>query len=484
MKMRKPVRWRTLKRPLKTWTVLPNLLALAVLVSLARSEQGSKNGTADEVRLITLDPGHFHAALLQKEMLPGVSRHVAIYAPLGPDLIAHLNRIAQFNARNENPTNWELEIYAGPDFFERMLQQRRGNVVVLSGRNQVKIAQIRASIDTGFHVLADKPWIIESADLPKLEAVLNAAEGRGNVAFDIMTERFEITFIIQRALVNDPGVFGEILSGTEQEPGVFMESLHYLMKSVAGVPLLRPTWFFDIRQQGEGLSDIGTHLVDLVQWSLFPEQTINYLQDIRLINAKRWPTLLTKADFQRVTGETNFPATLLSDVRSNRLEYYCNNLVSYTLRGVHVKLNVLWNYEAAPGVTDSNRSVFRGSRARIELRQGPEQNFRPEVYVVPNSASLKRQVLAALERKMGAIQEKYPGVAVKDLGEDLMISIPEQFRIGHEAHFKQVVSQFLRYLKDPRSLPSWEKPNMLSKYYVTTGGVELARQHSAVQKAP
>ena len=49
------------------------------------------------------------------------------------------------------------------------------------------------------------------------------------------------------------------------------------MKVVSGAPNIRPPWFFDTTEQGEGLNDIGTHLVDLVQWTLFPERasTIN-----------------------------------------------------------------------------------------------------------------------------------------------------------------------------------------------------------------
>ena len=39
---------------------------------------------------------------------------------------------------------------------------------------------------------------------------------------------------------------------------------------------IRPAWFFDNDEQGEGLNDVGTHLVDLVQWTLFPEQAIDY----------------------------------------------------------------------------------------------------------------------------------------------------------------------------------------------------------------
>jgi hypothetical protein len=49
------------------------------------------------VRLVTLEPGHFHAALVQKEMYPGVDPTVHVYAALGPDLLAHLGRIAGFN---------------------------------------------------------------------------------------------------------------------------------------------------------------------------------------------------------------------------------------------------------------------------------------------------------------------------------------------------------------------------------------------------
>jgi hypothetical protein len=48
------------------------------------------------------------------------------------------------------------------------------------------------------------------------------------------------------------------------------------------------------------------------------------------------------------------------------------------------------------------------------------------------------------------------------------------YRVGHEAHFAEVTRQFFAYLKDPKTLPAWEKPNMLAKYYVSTKGVEMA----------
>ena len=55
-----------------------------------------------------------------------------------------------------------------------------------------------------------------------------------------------------------------------EEPAVTKESVHHLFKYVSGKPLRRPAWFFDTAQQGEGIVDITTHLVDLDPVGEFP----------------------------------------------------------------------------------------------------------------------------------------------------------------------------------------------------------------------
>jgi predicted dehydrogenase len=451
------------------------VLGAAVLASVSGAGQGSGSAMSD-VRLMTVDPGHFHAGLIQKEMYPGVATRVDVFAPLGPDLFEHLKRIAAFNARRDAPTAWELEVHTGPDFFERMLRDHPGNVVVLSGRNRPKIDRIAASVGAGLHVLADKPWILKSDDLPKVEKALADADAKGIVAYDIMTERFEITSILQRAFVNDTATFGTIVPGTDADPGVYMESVHYLLKTVAGAPNIRPAWFFDSSEQGEGLNDIGTHLVDLVQWTLFPDQALDYRREIQVTGAQRWPTWISDADFRRVTGEAGFPAGLTRSVKDGRLEYYCNTLVSYALRGIHTKLNVIWDWEAPAGSGDTHFAVYKGSRARVEVRQTRADRFRPELYVVPVDPGAKASVLAAVQAKIAAVQGQYPGVGVEDRGADIHVTIPDTFRVGHEAHFGQVTTNFLKYLRDRRTVPAWERSTMLAKYYVTTKGTELSRQ--------
>jgi predicted dehydrogenase len=458
----------------------------ALLVALAASLAGqraadSKEPGMPDVRFMTLDPGHFHAGLVQKEMYPGVAPRVDVYAPLGSDLLGHLARINGFNSRADQPTAWRLEVHTGPDFLERMLAERPGNVVVISGRNHGKIDRIVRSVGTGLNVLADKPWILGSADLPALERALADADAKGAVAYDIMTERFEVTTEIQRALVNDTAISGGIPPGSADHPSVYMESIHHLMKMVAGAPNIRPAWFFDTHEQGEGMNDTGTHLVDLVQWTLFPNQAIDHKTELKVLTAQQWPTVIPEADFKRVTGTAGFPPELRGKVANGSLQYDCNTLVSYTVRGVHVTLNAIWDWEAPPGVLDRHYAVYRGSKAAVEVRQTKADNYQAEVYVIPNKGEDLAALGAAVDARVALLQADYPGIKAERRSAVIHIAIPDRFRDGHEAHFARVTRNFLGYVRDRSTLPAWERPNMVAKYFVTTTGTELS--HKSPPKA-
>src|SRR5207244_286077 len=129
-----------------------------------------------KVQLITLDPGHFHAALVQKSMYPDVDSVVHVYSPGGDDLKFHLDRVNGYNTRAESPTHWKEEVYTGADFFDKMIAEKKGNVVVLSGNNQKKTEYISKSLEAGFNVLADKPMVISSADFELLKNAFKTAK--------------------------------------------------------------------------------------------------------------------------------------------------------------------------------------------------------------------------------------------------------------------------------------------------------------------
>jgi predicted dehydrogenase len=424
---------------------------------------------------IVLDPGHSHAVALQATMLPGIDPEVRVYAPLGPDVNAYLAGVARFNARSANPTRWSYSVFAGPGWLERAYAEPAGNIVVLSGRNENKIDYILAALQHGQHVLADKPWIIESRDLPRLESALASAAANRLVAYDEMTQRFDVAYRLERELASDSGVFGRPDPGTPANPAVRMENRHSLLKYSGGRPSLRPAWFFDIRQQGEGIADVGTHLVDLVFWTLFPGQGIDYRRDIAVLAASREPLVITAGQFEEVTGIQPWPAFLSGAVRDNQLIYYTNTRGVFTVRGVHVGVDVRWEYEAPPASGDSYFAAYRGTRSDILLRAGAGEHYVPEVYVVP-VPNARDAVRAALERRLAALAPVWPGLSVEAQGEAFHAVIPPATRNSGDQHFARLVDRFLGYVRDPKSLPAWEQANLLAKYYVTTRTVELARQ--------
>jgi predicted dehydrogenase len=421
-----------------------------------------------QTRLIVVDPGHFHAALVQKEMYPALSPRVQVYAPLGPDLIDYLTRIARFNQRAEQPTGWEVEIHAAPDFLDRMRGECPGGIAIFSGRNSGKVECIAAAVGAGLHVLADKPAIIRREDLPRFEAVLKAARARQLIVADMMTGRIDVVARLIRVLRGDPELFGEPVAGTQDEPGVRLSGVHHLLKMVAGVPNPRPAWYFDITEQGEGLADTGVHLVDRAHKTLFPDEALDYRHDIRILAASRWPTLVTSTQFRQLTGEASWPDYLSPWVRGDALEYFCNGRLDYRLRGIHVRLETRWDWQAQQG-DDTHTALYRGSRAQLEIRQGAAEGYRPELYVVPLG-----EIGDVLERRIAASQAVYPGIAAERRGGEWRVVIPNALRVGHEANFAQFTRRFLAYVEDPSSLPVRETPNLLTKYFVSTEAVALS----------
>jgi hypothetical protein len=180
----------------------------------AAEKQNETMGKKYQVNLVTVDPGHFHAALVQKRMYEQVSPEVHVYAPEGPDCQQHLTRIESYNNREKNPASWKEIVYTGPDFFEKMLAEKAGNVVVLSGNNKKKSEYITQSVNSGFNVLADKPMIIDPEDFPLLESAFSVAKEKQLLLYDIMTERFEITTILQKLLSQKADLFGGLKPGT------------------------------------------------------------------------------------------------------------------------------------------------------------------------------------------------------------------------------------------------------------------------------
>lgn len=442
----------------------------SVLLGFSANAQLKEN---EKIKLITLDPGHFHAALVQKTDLPDIAPDVYVYAPKGPDVKSHLDKIDAYNFRKDNPTHWAEIVYTGNDFFDKMIAEKKGNVVVMAGNNQKKTEYIKRSIDAGFNVLGDKPMAIDAEHFEMLKSAFAQAANKKLVLYDIMTERYEITNALQREFAMIPEVFGLLKKGTPQQPAVEMESIHYFYKYVSGNVLSRPDWFFDTKQQGEGLQDVGVHLVDLTQWECFPDKTISYKRDIKFNGAKRWPSYITLNQFNTITKSNGFPDFLKKYVEKDTLlKVYANGSVNYQLFGTNIKLTAKWAYAAPNGSGDSQNSVLHGTKADLYVRQGEAEKYVPVLYIEPVNPGPDYE--KDLMEKLEDVQEKYPGVTLKKEPKGWEVIIPDKYKDGHEAHFGRVTEKYLDYLRDG-DIPEWEVPNMIAKYYTTTTALALAK---------
>ena len=428
---------------------------------------------SNTVKLMTLDPGHFHAALIQKTSYEDIDSTVDVYAPEGPEVNTFLKSIDAYNSRENNPTNWSVNTHLGDNYLQQMISEKPGNVMVVSGKNSKKIDYIHAAVKAGLNVYADKPLVTDPDGLKKLEEVFRIAEENNVLVYDIMTERFEVNTGIQKAFSMVSSVFGELVDGTPENPAISKESIHHLFKYVSGKPLVRPAWFLDTEQQGEGIIDVTTHLVDLVQWEAFPNQIIKS-SEIDMLSAKRWPTILSKDQFKKITGLNSYPNYLEKDKIENDLHIYCNGEMNYTIKGKHAKVSVIWNYTAPEGTGDTHQSIMRGTKSDLIIKQGANENFKPTLYI--NSKDNKG-FESKLNLSISELQVEFPGIKAEKISDKVWkILVPDLLKIGHEAHFEQVTNNFLKYFKKGK-LPDWEIPNMKAKYYTTIEAYKLATKN-------
>ncbi|MDH3649223.1 MAG: oxidoreductase [Saprospiraceae bacterium] len=452
-------------------------LSFAILMGCSSAEKKTVEEASSKApyQIMTLDPGHFHAALIQKIALEDLDPTVYVFAPDGPDVQSHLQRIEGFNTRAENPTSWVEEVYTGPDFFEKMIQDKPGNIMVVSGNNAKKTEYINKAVAEGINVLADKPMVINSENFELLKETFELAQRNNVMLYDVMTERHEITIMIQRALSQIPELFGALEQGSVEDPAITKESVHHFFKYVSGNPLKRPAWFFDVTQQGEGLVDIMVHLVDMIQWECYPEQIIDYEMDVAILNAKSWATELTPSMFKRVTHLEDYPEYLNKDIiKDSVLSVHSNGEINYTLKGTHAKTSVIWNYEAPEGAKDTHYSIMRGTKANLIISQGEKEEYKATLYAEKRGDESDAAFLANVNKALSDLQATYPGLGMEQDEDMIRIIIPEEYKVGHEAHFAQVTEKYLNYLKEGK-MPDWEVPNMISKYYTTTKAYEMSR---------
>ena len=434
-------------------------------------------GKDGEIKIVVLDPGHFHASLLLKFPQKQINDTVYVYAPKGEELNQFLSSIKDYNSRKENPTSWKPIVYADSDYLEKMIADKKGNVVILAGNNKKKTEYIHRSISAGYNVLSDKPMVIDAKKFPMLEAAYDSARTKGVYLYDVMTERYDVLNAISRELLKNKSLFGEIKQGSEDNPSIQLESVHHFYKNVSGNVLLRPAWFYDIEQQGEGIVDVSTHLIDLINWICFPDSIIDYKTSVRVLSAEHWPTKLTQTEFEKSTKLNSFPDFLQKDVKDGLLYVLANGRINYEVNHRNAQVTVMWNFEAPSGTGDTYNALITGTKASVQIVQNNSTKYIEELYIDRNSAVDLQLFDSELKNEIARLKETYPSISLKQINDQKYhIVVPIETRPTHEDYFGYVAQQFFQYLIN-RNLPQWEISNTLTKYFITTQALEIAKNN-------
>ena len=255
-----------------------------------------------------------------------------------------------------------------------------------------------------------------------------------------------------------------------------MESVHHLMKVVSGAPNIRPAWFFDTDEQGEGLNDIGTHLVDLVQWTLFPNRPIDYRADVKVLSAYRWPTMIPEADFKRVTASA-WVSREPGVAREGRgAGVFLQHLRHLRHQGRPHRPQRAVGLGGASGCRRHPlrglQGVTRESRGTaVEGRQLPHRGLR--------RAQRRRGSRAGAGRGAGPCDGTAGPVAGhrrRRAPRRDSLSIPEASASDTRRILPRSRETSSATCATAATVPAWEQPNMLAKYYVTTTGTELSHK--------
>jgi predicted dehydrogenase len=443
------------------------LQSITLVCMLGCAQQQGNSEKTNNLTIIQLDPTHSHAAAAQSEQLENIDSTSYLYSSNQSAVNTYLQQINSFNTRKENPTKWNEIAYYGEDFLAKMVAEKKGDIVVLAGNNRVKIDYIEQSVNAGMNVFSDKPMVINADGFKRLEKIYQIAQQKGVVLFDMMTERYSLINRVQKALMQDTLLFGRLQSGTPNNPAIYESSVHHFYRGGKGS---RPAWYFDVLQQGEGITDVTTHLIDLTFWKAFPDQVIDYTADVKIRDAQRSPVRISNSEFKAATSLPGIPTSLNEYLKDSTLEVYANGSITYLLKGVYTNVDVEWRAATPLNGNDLRNAYARGTKSTLFIAQHYGQK-QPKLCIKNGDLLSAEEFNLLLNKSLAQLQAEFPGISSSTDKQTVEIILPSEIKKSYDPTFKT----FITHIRN-KDLPKWEVPNTIAKYFITTTALEMAKR--------
>jgi predicted dehydrogenase len=227
--------------------------------------------------------------------------------------------------------------------------------------------------------------------------------------------------------------------------------------------------------QGEGITDVTTHLVDLAQWITGGGEAFDYDRDVELLSARQWPTEVPRDMFRRITGLDDFPEVIRDRIADGVLSYLCNAAIRFQLRDIAVAIESRWALAIAEGGGDTHYVLVRGTAADLIVEHSGRTHYVTELTVRPVEGGAG--YAAALRSAIKTLEDAFPGLGIEPSAGEFRITIPHALRTTHEQHFAKVLDQFLSRI-DGGELSDNCGRDLVAKYTLLARAVELSRRNA------
>jgi predicted dehydrogenase len=165
------------------------------------------------------------------------------------------------------PSQYTQDIAARADVpvvsdLRSALSEFQTDAVVISTPHRLHGEQIRAALETGHHVLVDKPFVMESDEANELSGLARRMARIGSVAFN---QRFSSAYLYAKDVIAN-GKLGRLRRiETVQLGGQWIAVADGNIPRQTGPQ--RPAWYLDPKIAGGGvLVGRGAHMADIVPW--------------------------------------------------------------------------------------------------------------------------------------------------------------------------------------------------------------------------
>ena len=132
-------------------------------------------------------------------------------------------------------------------------------------------------------------------------------------------------------------------------------------------------------------------------------------------------------------------------------------------------MNVEWRPSTPKGGNDIRTAYAEGDKSIVFIDQAFGRN-KPRLCIEKRNNISDKNFKEQLDKSFTLLQKDFPGISWSQEGKFVQVNLPAELELKRDITFKVFSDYLLNH-----SLPKWEVPNTIAKYFITTTALEMAK---------